>query len=203
MGDPQTTTIDWDTFYRELRRRIPAAAWQTWIEPLESSTESGTLRVVAPTEFHYRWVGDRYLPAIEQTAQDVLGIGIEFGFRETDVPATTGAATPTRQSSLPIVEEPSLPPTLGPRLVPKYTFDNFVVGQSNRFANAAALAVAEEPGSQYNPLFIYANAGLGKTHLLHAVGHHRMEIDNSARVRNVSSEQFFNEFINGIRRKRR
>ncbi len=202
VGDPQTTTIDWDTFHRELRRRIPAAAWQTWIEPLKSSTESGTLRVVAPTEFHYRWVGDRYLPVIEQTAQDVFGIGIEFGFREPDVESDPATTTPPVQSSLPIEEEPSSPPTPGPRLVPRYTFDNFVVGQSNRFANAAALAVAEQPGSQYNPLFIYANAGLGKTHLLHAVGHHRMEIDNSALVRYVSSEQFFNEFINGIRRKR-
>ena len=67
------------------------------------------------------------------------------------------------------------------RLFSKYTFDNFVVGSSNRFANAAAMAVAEQPGSQYNPLFIYANAGLGKTHLLHAVGHHHAELDSRRR----------------------
>ena len=88
------------------------------------------------------------------------------------------------------------------RLIAKYTFENFVVGQSNRFAHAAAMAVAEQPGSHYNPLFIYGQAGLGKTHLLHAVGHHRRELAASAVVRYVSSEQFFNEFINGIRRKR-
>ena len=88
------------------------------------------------------------------------------------------------------------------RLISKYTFDNFVVGSSNRFANAAAMAVAEQPGSQYNPLFIYADAGLGKTHLLHAVGHHRTELAPGSVVRYVTSEQFFNEFINGIRRKR-
>jgi chromosomal replication initiator protein len=87
-------------------------------------------------------------------------------------------------------------------LISKYTFDNFVVGASNRFANAAAMAVAEQPGSQYNPLFIYADAGLGKTHLLHAVGHHRRELAPRAVIRYVTSEQFFNEFINGIRRKR-
>ena len=205
MGEPQSTPAKWDAFHRELRQRIPAAAWQTWIEPLESSTDSGTLRVTAPTEFHYRWVGDRYLPVLEETAQEVFGIEVVLDFREETAAepsdrAKDVAAQPT-QSSLPIETTP-LPTTTDPRLVPKYTFDNFVVGQSNRFAHAAALAVAEQPGSHYNPLFIYANAGLGKTHLLHAVGHHRMEIDDSARVRYVSSEQFLNQFINGIRRKR-
>ena len=202
MGEPQSTTEKWDEFNRELRQRIPAAAWQTWIEPLESSAESGTLRVTAPTEFHYRWVGDRYLPVLEETAQEVLGIEVVLDFREEPVPESpTPSATLVAPAALPI-ETATLPLTADPRLVPKYTFDNFVVGQSNRFSHAAALAVAEQPGSQYNPLFIYANAGLGKTHLLHAVGHHRIEIDATAMVRYVSSEQFFNEFINGIRRKR-
>ena len=202
MGEPQSTTEKWDEFNRELRQRIPAAAWQTWIEPLKSSAESGTLRVTAPTEFHYRWVGDRYLPMLEETAQQVLGIEVVLDFRQEAAPESPApAATLAAQSALPIETVP-LPTTTDPRLVPKYTFDNFVVGQSNRFSHAAALAVAEQPGSQYNPLFIYANAGLGKTHLLHAVGHHRIEIDSTAMVRYVSSEQFFNEFINGIRRKR-
>jgi chromosomal replication initiator protein len=202
LGEPQSTTEKWDEFNRELRQRIPAAAWQTWIEPLESSAESGTLRVTAPTEFHYRWVGDRYLPVLEETAQEVLGIEVVLDFREKAVPESpTPSATLVAPAALPI-ETATLPLTADPRLVPKYTFDNFVVGQSNRFSHAAALAVAEQPGSHYNPLFIYANAGLGKTHLLHAVGHHRIEIDATAMVRYVSSEQFFNEFINGIRRKR-
>ena len=88
------------------------------------------------------------------------------------------------------------------RLIAKYTFENFVVGPSNRFAHAAAMAIAEQPGSHYNPLFIYGGAGLGKTHLLHAVGHHRRELLPGSIVRYVTSEQFFNEFIDGIRRKR-
>ena len=205
MGEPQSATVEWDAYYRKLRQRIPAAAWQTWIEPLDSSEEDGALRVTAPTEFHYRWVGDRYLPVMEETAREVLGIEVVLDFRETIPVSEPAPAAPAQKTSvrasLPI-ETPPLPTTGDPRLVPKYTFDNFVVGQSNRFSHAAALAVAEQPGSHYNPLFIYANAGLGKTHLLHAVGHHRMEIDDAARVRYVSSEQFFNEFINGIRRKR-
>ncbi len=204
LGEAQSTTAEWDAFHNELRQRIPAAAWQTWIEPLESSAESGLVRVTAPTEFHYRWVGDRYLPVLQETAHEVLGVDLVLDFREDPVaPESTGPPAPpaSNQSELPLATPPAH--RFGdPRLVPKYTFDNFVVGQSNRFSHAAALAVAEQPGSNYNPLFIYANAGLGKTHLLHAVGHHRLEIDESAQIRYVSSEQFFNEFINGIRRKR-
>ena len=205
MAEPDSSTVEWETFHQQVRRRVTPAAWQTWIEPLDSSVESGSLRMVAPTDFHYRWVGDRYLPALQEAAMDTLGLEVELSVVPTVVESLSEqpASMRTRQVSLPI--DPATPARShinDPRLVPKYTFDNFVVGQSNRFSHAAALAVAEQPGSHYNPLFIYAKPGLGKTHLLHAVGHHRIELDPMAVVRYVSSEQFFNEFINGIRRKR-
>ena len=205
MSEARSSTVEWETFHQQVRRRVTPAAWQTWIEPLDSSIDESGLHLVAPTDFHYRWVGDRYLPALQEAAMDTLGLEVEL----TVVP--TVAVAPDEETSQPHPLQVSLPidtidPTRvranDPRLVPKYTFDNFVVGQSNRFAHAAALAVAEQPGSHYNPLFIYAKPGLGKTHLLHAVGHHRIELDPGAVVRYVSSEQFFNEFINGIRRKR-
>ena len=85
------------------------------------------------------------------------------------------------------------------RLNPKYTFDTFVIGSSNRFAHAAAVAVAEAPAKAYNPLFIYGESGLGKTHLLHAIGHYARSLYAGARVKYVSSEEFTNEFINSIR----
>ncbi|HET8926285.1 MAG TPA: DnaA/Hda family protein, partial [Microbacterium sp.] len=89
-------------------------------------------------------------------------------------------------------------PRTDTRLNPKYTFDNFVIGQSNRFAHAAAVAVAEAPAKAYNPLFIYGDSGLGKTHLLHAIGDYALSLYSGIRVRYVSSEEFTNDFINSI-----
>ncbi len=205
MAQPNSSDTTWDTFRRHLQGRIPQAALQTWIDPLDTEIDGNVLRLVAPTDFHYRWVRDRYLAAIADAAEGLFGeevtVDLVAALREpSDV-----ADAPTPRISRPLGTSPGdqrEPQQRTVRLIPKYTFDNFVVGQSNRFAHAAALAVAEQPGSQYNPLFIYADAGLGKTHLLHAVGHHRLEIDPTATIRYVTSEQFFNEFINGIRRKR-
>src|SRR5690606_4742406 len=101
----------------------------------------------------------------------------------------------------PVVESPMEQPTPlrhESRLNPKYTFDNFVIGQSNRFSHAAAVAVAEAPAKAYNPLFIYGDSGLGKTHLLHAIGDYAQSLYSGVKVRYVSSEEFTNDFINSI-----
>jgi len=201
VAAPHSSPSHWDDFHQRLRNRITPSAYDTWIRPLDTDLDDHTLHLVAPTDFHYHWVNDRFLPALEQSAMEVFGdrVTVQLAAQPQptepeEVPQET--RTP-HQAQLPVTTAPD-----GPRLIPKYTFENFVVGQSNRFSHAAALAVAEQPGSHYNPLFIYADAGLGKTHLLHAVGHHRRELDPRAVVRYVSSEQFFNDFINGIRRKR-
>lgn len=110
------------------------------------------------------------------------------------------SGTPTRPAgSRPGTGSPGTRADEGSRLNPKYTFDTFVIGSSNRFAHAAAVAVAEQPAKAYNPLFIYGESGLGKTHLLHAIGHYTHTLYAGARVRYVSSEEFTNEFINSIR----
>jgi len=101
-------------------------------------------------------------------------------------------------SVAPVTDITAAPRANDSRLNPKYSFDNFVIGQSNRFAHAAAVAVAEAPAKAYNPLFIYGDSGLGKTHLLHAIGHYAMSLYPGIRVRYVSSEEFTNDFINSI-----
>ena len=216
----------WDEFQLRLRDRVNPNAWQTWLEPLEPEMHDGILRLAAPTDFHRRWVRDRFFPAIEESCIAVYGDDVtvildaledtdlvdtalvDTALVDTGLVETAPVARPATAPGTSASPVPSPPPAAPPvqdfesRLIAKYTFENFVVGQSNRFAHAAAMAVAEQPGSHYNPLFIYGHAGLGKTHLLHAVGHHSRELAASSVVRYVSSEQFFNEFINGIRRKR-
>jgi chromosomal replication initiator protein len=110
-----------------------------------------------------------------------------------------GGEPPHRQPGFPGLPAPGLPRPAQARLNPKYTFETFVIGSSNRFAHAAAVAVAEAPAKAYNPLFIYGDSGLGKTHLLHAIGHYTQSLYHGVRVRYVSSEEFTNDFINMIR----
>jgi chromosomal replication initiator protein len=120
---------------------------------------------------------------------------VESTSPSVDIPTDLQVATPP-----PPVHEPPRTGTTGEtRLNPKYVFESFVIGSSNRFPHAAAVAVAEAPGKAYNPLLVYGDSGLGKTHLLHAIGHYVRSLYNGARVRYVSSEEFTNEFINAIR----
>jgi chromosomal replication initiator protein len=119
--------------------------------------------------------------------------------RRHDDMSTHGFDQPRLSAELPLPSAPAVTPQVETRLNPKYTFETFVIGSSNRFPHAAAVAVAEAPGKAYNPLLVYGESGLGKTHLLHAIGHYVRSLYTGAKVRYVSSEEFTNEFINAIR----
>ncbi|GAA2141250.1 chromosomal replication initiator protein DnaA [Nocardioides koreensis] len=121
--------------------------------------------------------------------------------RHDDMSTISGSEqqVPSPRSVVEPVESLPKPTALETRLNPKYTFETFVIGSSNRFPHAAAVAVAEAPGKAYNPLLVYGDSGLGKTHLLHAIGHYVRSLYSGAKVRYVSSEEFTNEFINAIR----
>ena len=167
---------EWDQFRRTLRGRVTPVTWQTWLEGLQpGGVQDGVVSLLAPSEFHLRWVNDKFRPIVEAAVSSVLGAEARlvidarteplFPEGEEDEEADTFA----EPADLP---SPSSRPGPLPGLVAKYTFENFVVGPSNRFAHAAAMAVAEQPGGHYNPLFVYGGAGLGKTHLLQAIAQH-------------------------------
>lgn len=202
----QTVTQDWDVFRDLIRSKVSPVTWQTWLAALEDvGSEPPNLRLAAPSEFHLKWVIDKHLGVLTEAAAGIWGPGAHV-----ELLAHTPEATVDLEDDW-SAPEPSIhlvrhrpgdsAPIKSTRLLNRYRFDEFVVGPSNRFAHAAAMAVAEQPGQHYNPLFIYGAAGLGKTHLLNAVGHHALELNPDAVVRYVSSENFFNEFIEGIRKR--
>lgn len=197
-----------ELFHSRLRDVIGPAKWETWIKPLTVSHKDGSLVLEAPNRFNATWVQDNYTHQIHEIASSVWPQPFDVAVTVSPEPPNEAVVTERvpYQSSLDdharhrIDRPPAQRDTSN--LLARYSFENFVVGPSNRFAHAAAQAVAEQPGRQYNPLFIYAGSGLGKTHLLHAVGQLRLELDPTAVAKYVTSEAFFNDFINCIRRKR-
>jgi len=165
-------------------------AWLAQIRPV--AVAGDTLVLAVPDEFVKEWIEQRYAPTVTAALARVVG-------RPLDVRVTVGPLEDTGDEEQVRPAVVPLPAADRPLLTPKYTFERFVIGSSNRFAHAASVAVAEAPAKSYNPLFIYGGAGLGKTHLLHAIGHYTGNLYPQARIRYVSSEQFTNEFINAIR----
>lgn len=200
----------WTRFQKSLRTGVSPTSWHTWLSPLEPRITDGRLTLMAPNDFHLRWVMDKHEDSITHAFHTVYGNDwvLSFASLDSDGDPDPGEIDPTVIDPT-IDEVTNIQPSQGliqsrdpGRVSEKYRFETFVVGQSNQFASAAAMAVAEQPGTNYNPLFIYAGAGLGKTHLLHAIGHHALDLYRRVVVRYVTSETFFSEFIDGIRRKR-
>jgi len=181
----------WDAVRAELRRRAPDFKYHTWLEPLELAGRSGGVLYVSAPEHIRSWVAERYLPLVRRAAEQVLGreASVEIVERGWQPPAPSAGAA-------------SDPADAGRRLNPKYSFDQFVIGAGSRFAHAAALAVAELPGQAYNPLLIHGRPGLGKTHLLHAIGNYVQRYGGGLRVRYATVEEFTSEFVDAIRDRR-
>ncbi len=166
---------------------------------------AGALYLDVPNDLTAQQINGRLrmplMEALTRAGDEATSFRIIVNPELPDMPAPTAAiadfAQPEPSRMDPVLEQTG-PGRHDSRLNPKYTFDNFVIGQSNRFAHAAAVAVAEAPAKAYNPLFIYGNSGLGKTHLLHAIGDYAQSLFSGIRVRYVSSEEFTNDFINSI-----
>ncbi|MHB8381915.1 MAG: chromosomal replication initiator protein DnaA [Candidatus Binataceae bacterium] len=211
----------WRKANDRLREELGQVGFETWIGPLSFVGQQGrTVTIEAPNKFFRDWVNERYLPMLQKSLSEEAGEPLEV---KLTLGESAGASTAPRNGNgnghsnghgavangdghhaakAPAVQEPSRAER-HPQLNPRYTFAEFVVGSANQFAHAAALAVSNQPGDKYNPLFIYGGVGLGKTHLVTAIGHHIYAAgDRPRKVLFMPAEVFMNELIGSIRRDR-
>jgi chromosomal replication initiator protein len=198
----------WTDVSSRLREALNETTYSTWFSQVGGVQLDGQSFVIGvPNDFTREWIEGHFLDLIRAAVRDAGDAELRVRFQILEAGDHPGPAAPASAApSVPTALHP-LPPALAPRsdlvgINPKYTFDSFVIGSSNRFAHAAALAVAESPAQAYNPLFIYGHTGLGKTHLLHAVANFVTEHGGGLTCRYVTSETFMNDFINSLRDKR-
>jgi chromosomal replication initiator protein len=194
----------WNQILERLQVQLSRPSFETWIKTARAEQlENNCLIVSAPNPFARNWLQKYYVKIIADAVHDILGYQVEIyltiaGGDETVNNGEQGLIWPSPIADIP--ESHSLHPPKPANLNPKYVFSRFVVGSNNRMAHAASLAVAESPGREFNPLFLCGGVGLGKTHLMQAIGHYRLEIDPNAKIFYVSTEKFTNDLIAAIRK---
>ncbi|MHB1419272.1 MAG: chromosomal replication initiator protein DnaA [Bacillota bacterium] len=195
MSSSSLTEI-WQRTLDLMAEELSRPSFETWLKSTHLiDIQDNVMIIVVPNEFAKDWLESRYQNLIRSTLQYVTGKPVQVKFTLPQQLKTNHVTTRKHNERVISFQEEQLPSHLNP----KYIFDTFVVGNSNRFAHAASLAVAEAPAKSYNPLFIYGGVGLGKTHLMHAIGHYVLEQLPAFKVVYVSSEKFTNELINSIR----
>jgi chromosomal replication initiator protein len=192
----------WSRCLQHFERSLPQQQFKTWIQPLRAQVNGKTLVLQAPNRFVLQWVKDRFLPVIEQLAREDsqedtrVSVSLELGNHAIApaISAPNHAIASAPDQSKPKIRDSS-------RLNPGFTFNSFVTGKANQLARAAALQVAEHPGTAYNPLFIYGGVGLGKTHLLQAIGNLVQERSTQAKIRYIHAEQYVSDVVRAYQHK--
>src|SRR5437867_2048192 len=191
----------WEEILARIETKVNRHSFYTWFRPTSFVTEDrSSVTVRVPNPLFKDWLTKHYAGVIAEAMNEVHKPNLTLNF-VTDPPSDV-AVIPLSADEAAALESGTPPATTlpGPAgLNPRYTFDTFIVGSSNQFAHAACRAVAEAPSRSYNPLFIYGGVGLGKTHLMHAVGHYVLQHDRDVRLTYISSERFMNEMINALR----
>ena len=193
------TPSTWNDILDSVRKRISPQQFATWFQNLHAESESrDQLTIHVPNRFFREWLSENYLDVIRNSVQDTTGETPQILFSIDDSIGSLPETPAPKEEDFPV----SAPPKRATNLLlnDAYTFDAFIVGPSNQLAHAAAIAVSENPGKTYNPLFMYGSVGLGKSHLLQAVCHTILRKKPDARVAYLSCETFVNEFISAIQR---
>ena len=194
-------TEKWDGILQTIRQEndLSNVAFKTWLLPLKVfRIEDHVLKITAPFEQAATYVENKYKTFLYVAVAEAMGEEYEIKIiTEDEASRETAYVPPAKKMPAPVPVDDQKT-----NLNPKYTFDTFVIGSNNRFAHAASVAVAESPGKEYNPLFLYGGAGLGKTHLMHSIAHYIIEHNSSLNVLYVTSEDFTNEVINSIQHKK-
>ena len=193
----------WLAAQSNIEKVLTPQTFNTWIRPIKFLSSSNNLiELAVPNKFIQEWVVEKYLGMIQEAVSSLTEAKYQIQFKiseSSDPLKTTVISEKTSADSYQQVKDKARNNDVVSNLNPKYTFETFVCGASNQFAHAAAQAVANNPASSYNPLFIYGGVGLGKTHLLIAIGNHILQKNKKARVSYYTSEKFMNELINCLR----
>jgi chromosomal replication initiator protein len=190
--EPKEPSNPWAQIAQELQKRIDRGSYETWFEPTAFiGQERDSLYVKVPNAYFKDWLSFHYATLINEAALALFGRTLEVRYIHDETPSSFKRSPgPDRKAGRMAL--------LNPNLNPNYVFDQFVVGSCNQFAHAAASAVAKAPAKSYNPLYIYGGAGLGKTHLMNAIGHHILKTNQRLRVLYVTTEKFMNDLINHL-----
>ncbi len=187
----------WNHCLRHFEKSLPAQQYKTWIQPLHARLDQYTVVVSAPNRFVLEWVKDKFISEIERLTSEYLHKPTQVVLTLSEIVAEE-TIRPAPEAEVPApkpkIREQS-------RLNPSFTFDSFVTGKANQLARAAALQVAEHPGVAYNPLFVYGGVGLGKTHLIQAIGNLLLELNPSAKVRYIHAEQYVSDVVRAYQHK--
>lgn len=189
----QADTTRWNLCIRTLQAELPEQQFNTWIRPLQAVEDGSTLRLLAPNTFVVDRINAEHLSRIIEIVGDSAKIVVEVGSRAVAPVAGPAMARPKAAENTAAVQAP-----VASRLNGDFSFANFVEGKSNQLARAAAMQVGENPGKSYNPLFIYGGVGLGKTHLMQAIGNAMIAVNPRARVSYVHSERFVGDMVRGL-----
>jgi chromosomal replication initiator protein len=187
----------WDQILGRIEAKVGRHSFHTWFKPTALLADEGNrLAVRVPNPLFTEWLPKHYSVVMNEALRDVGRPDTQLIFVPEDGRGTP-AVVPAPPAPEPVSDEHPITSAVG--LNPRYTFETFIVGPSNQFAHAACRAVAEAPSRSYNPLFIYGGVGLGKTHLMHAIGHYVLQHHQALKLTYISSERFMNEMINAVR----